>query len=140
MSPRHLLTLSSLVALQAFGAESALSELKPFLKKHCYDCHGPEKQKGDYRFDTLGTDLTQVDTLETWQNILDQINLGEMPPKKKAQPTPVETAPVIDLLTDALAAIYAKSKSTGGRTVLRRLNRHELRNTLRDILHLNGAE
>ncbi|MFP6865585.1 MAG: DUF1592 domain-containing protein, partial [Roseibacillus sp.] len=140
MSPRHLLTLSSLVALQAFGAESALSELKPFLKKHCYDCHGPEKQKGDYRFDTLATDLTQVDTLETWQNILDQLNLGEMPPKKEPQPTQEERLPVVEELTDLLSRFYAKQRSTGGRTVLRRLNRHELRNTLRDLLYLDGPQ
>jgi len=53
-----------------------LTALRPFLEKHCFGCHGPEKQKGDYRFDTLKADLAGIETLETWQNILDQLNLG----------------------------------------------------------------
>lgn len=121
-------------------ADESLHKLQPFLKTHCYDCHGPKKQKGDYRFDTLATDLTKIETLETWQNILDQLNLGEMPPKKAPQPSPEETKPVIGSLTNTLAEAYEKSRSTGGQTVLRRLNRHELRNTFRDLLYLNGAE
>ena len=137
---RFVILLWSLLAFPAFAAESRLSELKPFLKKHCFDCHGAEKQKGDHRFDTLGDDLTHIETLERWQNILDQLNLGEMPPKKRARPTPEEIDPVVDELTASLSKFYAGQRSTGGRTVLRRLNRHELRNTLRDLLFLEGAD
>lgn len=140
MSPRFVILLSSLLTFAAFAAESPLSELKPFLKKHCFDCHGAEKQKGDHRFDTLGADLTHIETLETWQNILDQLNLGEMPPKKRTKPTAEELSPVVDALTGSLSRFYASQRSTGGRTVLRRLNRHELRNTLRDLLFLKGAD
>lgn len=142
-STRIRASLGALAVLFGLGtarAEHSLTEIAPFLKQHCYDCHGSEKQKGDYRFDTLGTDLTKVGTLETWQNILDQLNLGEMPPPKRPQPKPEEVAPVVETVTAALAEIYAKGRSTGARTVLRRLNRHELRNTLRDLLYLNGVE
>ena len=132
--------LTTFSGTSAVLAKESLSKLQPFLKTHCYDCHGPEKQKGDYRFDTLATDLTKIETLETWQNILDQLNLGEMPPKKEPQPSTDETTPVIDTLTGDLAEAYEKARSTGGETVLRRLNRHELRNTFRDLLYLNGAE
>jgi hypothetical protein len=123
----------------AQGDES-LAELEPFLNQHCYGCHGPEKQKGDIRFDNLGKDLKKVQNLEIWQGMLDQLNLGEMPPKKEPQPTSAEVKRAVDLLTKRLALAYEKAKSTGGQTVLRRLNRHELRNTFRDLLHLHGAE
>ena len=119
---------------------NTLGGLRPFLKEYCLDCHGAEKQKGDYRFDTLGTDLSDIETLETWQNILDQLNLGEMPPRKSLQPEKEEWSPVVDQLTRELASFYARKRSTGGRTVLRRLNRHELRNTLRDLLYLEGPQ
>ena len=33
--------------------EDSLQALKPFLQKHCFACHGPQKQKNDRRFDTL---------------------------------------------------------------------------------------
>ena len=121
------------------GSES-LAELEPFLKQHCFGCHGPEKQKGDIRFDNLGKDLSKVQNLEIWQGMLDQLNLGEMPPKKEPQPTRAEAKLAVDLLTKTLSLAYEKAKSTGGQTVLRRLNRHELRNTFRDLLFLKGAE
>ncbi len=121
-------------------ADESLDKLTPFLKQHCLECHGSEKQKGDIRFDTLGKDLTKAENLEIWQGMLDQLNLGEMPPRKKPQPSLEETKPTIDLLTKSLAVAYEKAKSTGGQTVLRRLSRHELRNTFRDLLYLHGAE
>ena len=65
------------------SANPDLEVHRPFIKAHCIECHGPEKQKGDLRFDQLGTDLSDLQTLETWQGILDQLNLGEMPPKKQ---------------------------------------------------------
>ncbi|MFT7515874.1 MAG: hypothetical protein ACI9QL_005109 [Candidatus Omnitrophota bacterium] len=136
----QLLVLSFLVATTAGANRPELQALQPFFKKHCYGCHGPEKQKGDIRLDTLGVDLLQSSTIEIWQGVLDQLNLGEMPPKKEPQPTQATVKPVVDTLTVALAQAYEVARSTGGETVLRRLNRHELRNTLRDLLHLQGAE
>ena len=60
--------------------------LQPFLKAYCIQCHGPEKQKGDRRFDKLTGDFTQLKEAETFQEILDQLNLTEMPPEEKKQP------------------------------------------------------
>jgi len=122
------------------SADEQLAQLEPFLKQHCFKCHGPEKQKGDIRLDTLGLDLGKLENLEIWQGVLDQLNLGEMPPKKEAQPEVKDVRPLVALLTDSLREAYAKARSTGGQTVLRRLNRHELRNTLRDLLYLEGAD
>ena len=132
--------LTTLLLCSFARADDSLVKLKPFLKQHCFECHGSKKQKGDIRFDTLGKDLAKHETLEIWQGILDQLNLGEMPPKKQPQPMRAEVKPVVDTLTRTLALAYEKARSTGGQTVLRRLNRHELRNTLRDLLYLKGAD
>lgn len=117
-----------------------LPDLKPFLEQHCFDCHGAEKQKGDIRLDTLGYDLQAHTTLEIWQGVLDQLNLGDMPPAKRPQPDVEDVRVAVDILTRTLQEAYAQSRSTDGQTVLRRLNRHELRNTFRDLLYLNGAD
>ncbi len=121
-------------------ADEALLKLRPFVKQHCVECHGPDKQKGDIRLDTLGHDLSQPQVLEIWQGVLDQLNLGEMPPKKQSRPELAQVQELVDVLTQSLAEAYAKIRSTGGQTVLRRLNRYELRNTFRDLLHLNGTD
>lgn len=120
-------------------AESPLEKLRPFLKQHCQECHGPTKQANDLRFDTLGVDPAKPDTLGVWQGILDQLNAGTMPPKGKPKPDAKEAASTVRILTVELKAAYAKLASTGGKTVVRRLNRYELRNSLRDLLYLDGA-
>ncbi|MED5494089.1 MAG: c-type cytochrome domain-containing protein, partial [Verrucomicrobiota bacterium] len=134
-----LLLLAVVLPLGQARADKALNALKPFLRTHCLECHGPDKQKNEIRFDTLGTDLTDLRTLEIWQDALDQLNLGEMPPKKAAQPKRADTAKFIDALSLRLELAYKQRKSTGGQTVIRRLNRLELRSTLRDLLYLQGA-
>jgi hypothetical protein len=134
-----ILVILCLCPLHARADESLIG-LEPFLQQHCHECHGAEKQKGDIRFDTLGKDLTRAENLEIWQGMLDQLNLGEMPPKKQPQPKKTEVSEVVETLTRALRLAYGKARSTGGQTILRRLNRHELRNTFRDLLYLKGAE
>ena len=132
-----LLLLAVVLPLGQARADKALNALKPFLRTHCLECHGPNKQKNEIRFDTLGTDLTDLRTLEIWQDALDQLNLGEMPPKKAAQPKRADTAKFIDALSVRLELAYKQRKSTGGQTVIRRLNRLELRSTLRlSLIHI----
>ena len=80
---RLLLTgLLMVIPLGLCGAESPLETVRPFLKQHCYQCHGAKKQENDKRFDSLGTELSKLETLVAWQGILDQLNLGEMPPEQ----------------------------------------------------------
>ena len=63
--------------------------LKPFVENYCIKCHGKEKQKGDVRLDQIfmnGThkvDLSLEDRVFELSDILDQLQLGEMPPKKE---------------------------------------------------------
>ena len=67
-----------------------------FLQQYCIDCHGQEKQKGDRRFDGLGKSDLEISDLEAWQEILDMLNLGDMPPEDEKQPTVAERAAMIE--------------------------------------------
>jgi len=112
--------------------------IRTFLGTYCAECHGPDKQKGDRRFDHLALPITQTDTLIEVQDIIDQLNLGEMPPEKaKKHPAPAEVAAVVANLTQLVAGAQSSLASTGGRTVLRRLNRREYLNTVGDLFALN---
>ena len=130
-----LLTFSNLSLNAAGDAEP----VHHFLSTYCNDCHGAEKQKGDRRFDQLALPVSKVDTLIELKDILDQINLGDMPPKKAKQPTSEEQKAFIEQLTKALSQGREALASTGGSTVLRRLNRHEYLNTIGDLFALNMA-
>ena len=114
-------------------------EVQRFLTTYCTDCHGAEKQKGDRRFDKLLLPAAKVDTLIDLKDILDQINLGEMPPKKSKQPSQLEQKVFIEQATLALTEGRENLASTDGSTVLRRLNRREYLNTIGDLFAMNMA-
>ena len=134
MTARFVIT----ACLLATGVQAADQPglLRPFLKSYCVQCHGPEKQKGDRRFDMLTGDFTKLAEAESFQEILDQLNLAEMPPKGKKQPTPAEVKRVVAHLTQSLARARESAHENSGKGVLRRLNRAEYRNTVRDLFDL----
>ena len=107
--------------------------VRKFLSQRCYKCHGERVQKGDQRFDTLTLDLQNEDVLLTWQNMLDVLNLGLMPPRREPRPEPSELKTVVDWITATLKTHYDSLQVTGGQTVLRRLNAKEYRNTIKDL-------
>ena len=81
-----LLALFFLHSIQGkeISSVSYQAQVLPILEKHCIQCHGPEKQKGDVRFDTLSIDFLKDRTAaETWHDASDQIKLGEMPPEEE---------------------------------------------------------
>ncbi len=100
----------------------ALALQQDFLTKYCVDCHGPDKPKKGVRLDVLPTKA------ELWGTIHDQVRRHEMPPKKSEQPTAAELKAFLD------AVAVKADAGRESRTVLRRLNRAEYQNTLRDLL------
>jgi hypothetical protein len=129
-----LLLTGSLTSTQAGSFDQTL---KPFLQTYCTDCHGPDKQKGERRFDTLPQNIADNNTLADYQDILDQLNLSEMPPRKSDQPQADERRNVIAWLTERIGKYHTSRRGSGSQTVLRRLNAREYRNTIRDLLHLD---
>jgi len=139
--PRFILALTvTLVSLSSIQAAVPLSKVQPFLQKHCNECHGAKKQENNKRFDSLSTKLSDIPTIQGWQEILDQLNSGNMPPEDQPPPEANELTRVINILTAQLKEAYAQHRSTGSQTVARRLNRFELRNTIRDLLYINDPE
>ena len=109
-----------------------------FIEVYCIKCHGPEKQKGDRRFDTMVLPIDDSATLIQMQDILDILNLGEMPPDDEdTQPEVPEMLAMISLLTETIEEHHELLRSTDRQTVLRRLNRREYLNSIRDLFDLN---
>ena len=110
------------------------SHIRPFLAKHCFDCHGSEKPKGDLRLDRLSADLSDAAAREAWTAVVERLEAGEMPPKEKPRPAEQDVKQVLLVIKPPLAAAIASDRARQGRTVLRRLNRVEYQNTIRDLL------
>lgn len=131
--PRAFL-LSCLLCASWPPGPAAAADVKPFLVKHCVSCHGPDVQKGDLRLDNLPTDFAKKEVRDRWRAVLDRVAAGEMPPPKRPQPTKAEKDALAKAVSEPLIAAEEARQKADGRAVLRRLNRTEYENTLRDLL------
>lgn len=119
------------------SADDFSTATEPFLRRYCVQCHGPDRQKADLRLDTLDADVVSGSHTDMWQEVLDRINQGDMPPEKAKQPKASERKRFVALLTEQLRMASHASRLTGGRNVMRRLTAYEYSNTLRDLLDLD---
>lgn len=104
-----------------------------FVATYCFECHDDLIQKGERRFDELSFPIEDLKGLIAVQEMIDQLNLGEMPPPKADQPSEEERAAAVAALTAEVADVHARLESTGSQTELRRLNEREYLNTLEDL-------
>ena len=106
--------------------------VQPFVKDHCVSCHGPEKQKGKLRLDTLGSNFADPLVAEKWAEVVNALNGHEMPPEDEPQPKPEEAGKLADWLAAELGHAEIAKRTT--RVVMRRMNRAEYNNTIRDLV------
>jgi mono/diheme cytochrome c family protein len=123
--------------LSPAAEETGLDAAKqPFLKAHCLRCHGFDEAKGDFRLSQVGSDLALPSVFERWREIVDRVESGEMPPKEEPRPPENEVTAFVRQISARLDAV-ASQRSAQGRVVLRRLNRVEYENTVRDLFGVN---
>lgn len=144
-------SLMLLLMPTATAADSLPTELSSFLRTYCIECHGAKVQKADRRFDRLVTGTRNNDTTdsdqdelllraELLQEVLDQLNLAAMPPEDANQPGQGKVKTVVASLTKMLAEAETALRGNGGKVILRRLNRNEYRNTIRDLFQLTMVD
>jgi hypothetical protein len=110
---------------------------RPFIQQHCMGCHGEKKAQAGFRIDLLTVDFAKPKMAEHWEEVIDRINAGEMPPKGKPRPDAKEVAGFVDWVNRQLREVDLAAKNAGGRIPMRRLNRDEYANTVRDLLKLD---
>ena len=131
----------AMIASTALAVDEPEATLTPsvstYFKTYCYRCHGETTQKGDRRLDQLPFVIeADSDAASLLEEALDAINRGDMPPAKKGviQPPAADTSRVVASITGYLS--HLSNVDTVSATMLRRLNRVEYVNTMRDLLGL----
>jgi len=136
-----LATLGTAGPLQETAARAPSGPDDPagaYFAKHCTECHGAEKKKGKIRLDTLAADFSSVAARKPWLAVREQIDSGAMPPEKvKVRPSKAENDVLVQWIDGKIAAAEMARRTTQGRAVLRRLNRVEYENTIRDLLSVD---
>ncbi|MES2606653.1 MAG: DUF1592 domain-containing protein, partial [Pseudomonadota bacterium] len=107
------------------------------LQEYCSTCHNDDKWSGSMSLALLSTaDLITGSNREQWEKILRMTSQGQMPPKDEPRPQPAVMHEFTRWLETSLDS-YASSNPDPGRTTLRRLNRAEYSNAVRDLLALD---
>ncbi|MGV2339022.1 MAG UNVERIFIED_CONTAM: DUF1587 domain-containing protein [Planctomycetaceae bacterium] len=110
----------------------------PKLQQHCYRCHGPLKQESRVRLDTLSGDLlNDRAAAEMWHEVLNVLNVSEMPPADEPQLTETKLETLTTQIRQQLPAADEANRTTAGRVVMRRFNRVEYQNTMQDLIGID---
>src|SRR5436309_5399001 len=108
------------------------NDIQPILAEYCYDCHGDGMNKGGIAFDELKTDEAVLNH-DLWLKVLKNVRPELMPPQKKPRP-PAEQQKRLEQWIKYGAFGLDPKNPDPGRVTVRRLNRIEYRNTIRDLL------
>ncbi len=112
--------------------------IRPYLSQHCYQCHGGEKPKAELSLEKYKDDAALQQHRKDWDSVVEMLRSGEMPPKERPRPPADETAAVIK----AIEAVASRSDCgqvapSAGRVTIRRLNKTDYNNTIRDLLGID---
>jgi mono/diheme cytochrome c family protein len=123
-------------SLGTVGSARAAEPFEAFLETHCVRCHGPEKEKGDLRIDQLSRDFKLGADTHHWAEVIEQVNSGEMPPKKdkEKKPTQEEMAAFVTNLDARIKEGRATRMAARPAVAHYRLSRKEYQNTVYDLL------
>ncbi len=136
MSLRHNLILLFIAPLWLRSAQPAMDafkqDIQPVLEQYCYDCHGRGKEKGGVRLDGFKSEAELKDH-KLWQRVLKNTRTHIMPPSDEEElPEPAIEKLAGWIKRDAFGLDLARPDP--GRVTVRRLNRVEYRNTIRDLM------
>lgn len=108
-------------------------DVLPVLTEYCFDCHGDGMNKGQVAFDAFQSEAELVGKRDLWLAVLKNTRAGLMPPEKKPHPPAVDFQKLEHWIKQDAFGIDPADPDPG-RVTLRRLNRTEYRNTIRDLM------
>ena len=123
------------------ATHEAPAPVQAFLKQHCFECHDSDVAKGNLDLTKETFDLSDRQVQARWVEVHDRVMNGEMPPaKKKERPAPAAAKAFLANLARPLIAADDQREATTGRATLRRLNRLEYENAVRDLLGVSWLQ
>ena len=118
--------------------------IQPFFAQHCYHCHNKDLRTANLNLEAFDTAASFTNDRATLKRILERLSAGEMPPPEMIPPKPAEIVAVTQWLAHQLGAspdmkknssgVVETADTSSGRVTVRRLNRIEYDNTVRDLL------
>ena len=108
--------------------------VKPVLAKSCYGCHNQNLKSGDLDLMSLNTAESVATHTEEWEKVATRVLDGTMPPKGAPRPPQADVEAIAKWIKEEVNRIELAQKPDPGRVTIRRLNRAEYNNTIRDLV------
>lgn len=128
--PDRLLAQDSFVERQQQRYENVV---RPLLEKFCVDCHGSDTSEAGLDLDRFPNYLSVLEDRSRWLKLAQRVSGGDMPPQDADQPSDAERAALVAELDGLLNELDCNELARPGHVTIRRLNRFEYRNTVRDL-------
>jgi Protein of unknown function (DUF1592)/Protein of unknown function (DUF1588)/Protein of unknown function (DUF1587)/Protein of unknown function (DUF1585)/Protein of unknown function (DUF1595) len=122
------------------GARAFKDEVKPLVGNYCLRCHSTEKHKGEIDLEQFVSPADVFRHPKPWEQALEKLVNGEMPPKDKPQPTPAERQRLVEGVNALLDEAALARGADPGPVVLRRLNNAEYTYTIRDLTGIESLD
>lgn len=116
------------------AADAYASHIKPLLTKYCEACHNEKKMSAGISFELLKDTTSARKVKDLWEKTKELVETKQMPPKNKPQPTDAERKAIVTWIDEVATKIDCGLARDPGRPTIRRLNRNEYNNTIRDLL------
>ena len=119
-------------AVSAEGKRNFINKVRPVFAEYCYDCHGEGASKGDFVLDDILKHDGVLEEESFWKKVWQHLYKHSMPPSRKPKPSVAERKAVLGAIERTVFGLDP-SKPDPGRVTIRRLNRAEYDNVIRDL-------
>jgi hypothetical protein len=128
-----ILMSTTVMAADSPGTTEFKKDIRPILENYCFDCHADGAHKGNIAFDEFTNDQAVLDDHDLWLHVLKNLRAGLMPPQKRDQPTKEDKERIAQWIKQSVFDADPENPDPG-RVTIRRLNRAEYHNSIRDLL------
>ena len=129
------LALAISLSDRAASADDFESFVKPLLTKRCAKCHGKDESNAEIDFDSVSSTEQFLKKPKLIEQMIEVISANDMPPKSEPELGEVTRSKLLAALKTSLRS--ATSGATNKRPGIRRLNRFQYNNAVRDLFRLN---
>lgn len=110
------------------------TQVVPFARKYCFKCHAGAKPEAGVSYARYVDEKAMLRDRRTWQRTFEVMSDGSMPPENAKQPSEKHKARILNYLNEKLNHFDCTAVADPGRVTIRRLNRSEYDNTIRDLM------
>ena len=119
---------------EALWQQGYSEKVVPLLKRYCYDCHNGDAAEAGLELADFATIQSLQADRKRWAKVVRMVDFAAMPPEGSPQPSVKERQEMVRLLEPILFTIDCNLARDPGRVTIRRMNRSEYNNTVRDLL------